>query len=200
MADPPKTPVGIARQREIIDTAMQLFAQKGVAGTTMRTLAEAVGIKAASLYNHFRSKDAILDHIVGLGRQSAGLVRGFHSGLGDRPIAERLRKTIAYWLRQGDENADIVVIFWREPRLLSLDRAQVFIDSTNDLIAFFESLIEEGIREGVFRAANARMVAFNIWGLQLAWISRAGLLPPELDIDDYAEQQADLVMRQIDVF
>ena len=197
MPDANKTPNGLARKTEIADTAMRLFAERGVAGTSMRALAEAVGIKAASLYNHFSSKDALLDHIVAIGNESANMVKAFHRDLGDTPIARRIRETIAYWLRLSDENKDVVVIFWREPRLLNPVRAQAFVDATNDLITFFESLLAEGIREGVFRVDRPRMVAFNIWGMQLAWISGEGLLPAELSIEDYAAQQADLVMRQI---
>ena len=44
------------RRSQILDAALQLFSIHGVAGTSMRALADAVGIKAASLYNHFASK------------------------------------------------------------------------------------------------------------------------------------------------
>ena len=48
------------RQR-IIDCAADLFASKGFTETTIRELADAVGLNAASLYYHFPSKNAILD-------------------------------------------------------------------------------------------------------------------------------------------
>ena len=51
-------------KQKILSCAAILFAEKGFTETTTRELAEAVGIKAASLYNHFPSKTAILEHML----------------------------------------------------------------------------------------------------------------------------------------
>lgn len=48
----------------ILDEAMRLFSEQGFRSTTVRTIAAAVGIKDASLYNHYPSKQAIFDAIV----------------------------------------------------------------------------------------------------------------------------------------
>lgn len=48
----------------IIYQALTLFSDKGYEGVSMRDIAGAVGIKAASLYNHFKSKEDIFDSII----------------------------------------------------------------------------------------------------------------------------------------
>lgn len=53
----------LTNRERIFYTAIDLFAQKGYAGVSLRELAGAVGIKAASIYNHFASKETILEEI-----------------------------------------------------------------------------------------------------------------------------------------
>ncbi|WP_035479310.1 TetR/AcrR family transcriptional regulator [Gelidibacter mesophilus] len=52
------------RRDEIIKTAAKLFKEKGYSAVTMRDLATAMGMKAASLYNHINSKQEILKAII----------------------------------------------------------------------------------------------------------------------------------------
>ena len=51
-------------KERIFEAAIDLFAQKGFNAASMREIAEAVGIKKASLYSHYKSKDEILEKIV----------------------------------------------------------------------------------------------------------------------------------------
>jgi AcrR family transcriptional regulator len=51
------------RQR-IIDTATELFVERGYAGTSVRDIAERLGMTTGSLYYHFASKDALLYALV----------------------------------------------------------------------------------------------------------------------------------------
>lgn len=50
-------------KEKIFDAAIDLFAQKGFDATSMREIAEVVGIKKASLYSHYKSKNEIMDNI-----------------------------------------------------------------------------------------------------------------------------------------
>jgi AcrR family transcriptional regulator len=51
---------GSTARDEILDAAGELFTTTGYTGTSTRTIAEAVGIRQASLYHYFRTKDDIL--------------------------------------------------------------------------------------------------------------------------------------------
>src|SRR6185436_5477573 len=53
-----------SKKEFILKKAAQMFREKGFAATSMRDLAEAVGIEAASLYNHIQSKSEILQEII----------------------------------------------------------------------------------------------------------------------------------------
>jgi len=51
---------GSTARDEILDAAGELFTTLGYTGTSTRTIAEAVGIRQASLYHYFKTKDDIL--------------------------------------------------------------------------------------------------------------------------------------------
>ena len=48
----------------IINKALTLFSERGFEGVSMREIAAAVGIKAASIYNHFKNKEEIFSSII----------------------------------------------------------------------------------------------------------------------------------------
>jgi AcrR family transcriptional regulator len=59
-----RSPTSEATTRDrIIEAAMQLFADSGYDGSTVQDIAAAVGIKAASLYAHFKGKESIFDAV-----------------------------------------------------------------------------------------------------------------------------------------
>jgi TetR/AcrR family transcriptional regulator len=97
------------RKEEIVDVAMGLFAEHGYEGTSMNDVAERVGMRKASLFYHFASKDAlyeaVLDRLIshvamplGAAYSSAGTFAerldtaadAVTSVLGERPFAARL--------------------------------------------------------------------------------------------------------------
>lgn len=55
---PPKS-----RQR-IVDTARRLFLENGYLGVSMQQIADAAGLRKASLYHHFRSKEALFAEVM----------------------------------------------------------------------------------------------------------------------------------------
>ncbi len=52
------------RRERILASAAGLFARKGVSATTVREIADEVGMLSGSLYHHFDSKEAMVDEIV----------------------------------------------------------------------------------------------------------------------------------------
>lgn len=51
-------------KQEILDAALELFSVQGYEATSISQLADAVGIRKASLYSHFENKQAILDALL----------------------------------------------------------------------------------------------------------------------------------------
>lgn len=59
----PRRPGRTARE-EILDAAAELFTNHGYGSTSTRRIADAVGVRQASLYHHFATKDDILDALL----------------------------------------------------------------------------------------------------------------------------------------
>ena len=51
-------------EQGILDAALELFSVQGYEATSISQLAEAVGIRKASLYSHFENKQEILDALI----------------------------------------------------------------------------------------------------------------------------------------
>lgn len=51
---------GIQRRKELFDVAARMFAKKGYTNTSIRDIAEALGIQKSSLYHYFENKEHLL--------------------------------------------------------------------------------------------------------------------------------------------
>ncbi len=66
--DPPSKPAAPVSTRDrILAEAERLFASHGFAGTSLRQVADAVGVTPPNLYNHFRSKRALYEAVLDRG-------------------------------------------------------------------------------------------------------------------------------------
>jgi AcrR family transcriptional regulator len=61
-------------KQRILNTAINLFAEKDYNSVSIREIAKEVGIKGSSIYNHFESKEDILDAILGYHMEASNAV------------------------------------------------------------------------------------------------------------------------------
>jgi AcrR family transcriptional regulator len=60
----PRNADGQRTRAAILDAALDLFADKGFFGTTLRDIATAVGVRESALYNYFAGKDALFEELI----------------------------------------------------------------------------------------------------------------------------------------
>jgi AcrR family transcriptional regulator len=60
----PKNADGQRTRQAILDAALDLFADKGYFGTSLRDVAAVVGVRESALYNYFAGKDALFDALL----------------------------------------------------------------------------------------------------------------------------------------
>lgn len=105
---PPKHEERNTRER-ILDAAIELFARQGIAGTSLRQIAQAVGIKESAIYAHFEGKEALCPAIFAQFGPPAAVVDELLAS--DPSTIAQSRPEIV--LR---DMAQRVIALWNEPR------------------------------------------------------------------------------------
>ena len=82
-----QAPRGESRKDEIVAAALELLEQDGPEAVSMRAIADRIGIKAPSLYKHFRDKDALEMAMIAAGFRSSAEVFTIAVEDADDPLA-----------------------------------------------------------------------------------------------------------------
>ncbi len=61
---PRKRLTSTMRQEQILDTTLEIIAEKGLAGVNTSEIAQRIGIVPSALYRHFENKDALIDALL----------------------------------------------------------------------------------------------------------------------------------------
>lgn len=149
------------KRQVILDEAAKLFKLKGFGGTSMRDLAGEVGMEAASMYNHIKSKDEILEHLCfhvsNTYIAQLAEVERMPGSNGDK-LKELLRRHINLMLEDGAA----VSVANNDWKYLTDSKLQQFKDARKQYEKGFAALIENGIAAGEFRPVNASVALFTI--------------------------------------
>ncbi|MBY0535798.1 MAG: TetR/AcrR family transcriptional regulator [Chitinophagaceae bacterium] len=142
------------RKDVIIAKAARLFREKGYSATSMRDLAEHVGVEAASLYNHIKSKAEILQEIC---FKTANQFMNHMSEVeaSDKGSIAKLEAILRFHIKQIIEHYEEVYVMDREWKHLTdpyLSNMQSQRRSYRQRIA---TIIEEGMRKGEIKNIDA---------------------------------------------
>ena len=149
------------RKLEIITIAAQLFKEKGYSAVTMRDIAQAMDIKAASLYNHIQSKQEILVLIIIEIAEEFTLVMNeiVSSNLSTLKKIERvIQLHITITLR----NSDALACLNNDWMHLTDDQLSYFIKMREDYEQNFRKIIQEGIQNGQLKKSNQDVMVYAI--------------------------------------
>jgi TetR/AcrR family transcriptional regulator, transcriptional repressor for nem operon len=159
-----------------IDRAMEVFWQKGYAGTTPQDLLDAAGIGKGSFYNHFKSKHNIFELCLLRYRQAqADALVQFLKQPG--PAKERLRKAlqtlIAFDLEGPVRKGCMAVNTAAELATSDVRAARIVGEMFDRTESAFVQLVEDGQADGEFRRdidahALASLLFTLILGLRIA--------------------------------
>jgi AcrR family transcriptional regulator len=150
-----------AKKEIILRTAAAMFREKGFAASSMRDLAEKIGIEAASLYNHIQSKAQILEEIIESVseecRQHLDDLQKVHTS-----SLEKIESLIRFHTRMmmnRFEEYSVMVSQWMH---LEGDKLSRFAADRRDYVKRMEAIVETGIQNGELKPVMPYVVVLNI--------------------------------------
>lgn len=188
---------GTERKKQICDNAIRLFLEHGIQKTGMREIARSSGITTGALYYYYQKKEDIVDMVVRSSINRIDEIRDYYKSLNDADIKEVIRKCIIKMLLLGQEYRFHILFVNSEFRYISHKMQVELQEIALQYITFFSHMLDEGVRAGVFELDNSRQIAFNIYALQIEWVVRGWLLGKDFKIQEYAEKQADFILKSI---
>lgn len=161
----PNTPT---RKEVIMHEAALLFREKGYAATTMRDIAEKVGMEAASLYNHIASKQEILSELCfHIGNQY--LLHLDSITAENKSATEKIKSLIALHLRITKKEVAASAVTNREWRHLEEPSFGAFLQLRKTYEEKMESIIRDGIEAGEFIEIHPQVAMYTILSA-LRWV------------------------------
>lgn len=167
-------------KKEIIEAALELFSVQGFEATSISQIAGAVGIRKASLYSHFDSKQAILDELVKevLEQYAAHSIfakTDWGKDSDNLPLTpydsvQMIKGQIRYILHDphiSKARKMLVIEQFQNPELAKLQTKQNY----SDVLEYFTGLIGQLIRHGVLAEDDPEIMAAQLCLPISVWIN-----------------------------
>jgi AcrR family transcriptional regulator len=159
----PRRRQGLSAREEILDAAAQLFSEQGYAATSTRAIALSVGIKQASLYYHFSSKEQILAELL-VTTVVPSLDVAAVLADSPEPIEARLWALAAFDVRLLCSGRWNIGALYLLPELRLPNLAPFFTQRQN-LRDAYRALIVDGIGQGCFTVEDGDLATDLVFGL-----------------------------------
>jgi TetR/AcrR family transcriptional regulator, cholesterol catabolism regulator len=159
----------LSRKEQVIRKAAELFRIKGYAASSMRDLAQMLGIEAASLYSHIKSKEEILQNLC------FDMASEFRKSLEEVekqkvPASQKLKNGIIGHIQVMAKDLTASAVFMNEHRHLSTPYLRDFLLLRINYINRFKQIIEEGIQTGEFKSNIDKKLAVMTLFSSLNWM------------------------------
>ena len=180
-------------REEIQRAAATLFFAKGYEATTVRAIADELGIKSASIYYHFPDKEQILFEVV---RDVLELsLAGIKDALAAVPAPEqRLAALVVHHVALNALRAREATLAETELRSLTGERLRHVVAQRDAHEALVQGVLDDGRRAGVFELLDVKLTAYAVISMCLnvgAWFRPDG----RLTLEEVAAAYANLALR-----
>jgi AcrR family transcriptional regulator len=161
----------------------------------VRDIASAVGLGAASLYNHMGSKDELLTTIC------FKCANEFLDGLKEIDVASKstenkIRELIKLHIEIALHDKSSVTVFNDEWRYLQEPRLSAFLSLRRNYESAYLRIIREGIKEGILKDIDPYLMFQTILS-SLRWLHLPGVRKINLKEEELTEQITSIIIKGI---
>ena len=167
-------------KQEILVASLELFSVQGFEATSISQIADAVGIRKASLYSHFESKQAILDALIKdvleqYGAHSIFARTDWEKDAGDLPLTpdaavQMILGQIRYILHDPAISRARKMLVIEQFQNRSLGKLQTK-QNYSDVLGYFTGLIKCLIQKGVLAEDDPEIMAAQFCLPISVWIN-----------------------------
>ncbi len=181
------------RRKELVAIAARLFCNQGYETTTVRMLADAMGIKSGSLFHHFNDKQEILYAVIESGMLHAIEIAKQALSTAKTPREKLLALAKAHLSTLlDDRDAHVVAIY--EWRSLTQASRELLVELRDAYEANWREVISECYDAGLLNGDQSlqRHLALGALNWTVQWYYPEGKLSP----DELAEELVTMVLRE----
>ena len=172
------------RSGDILRESLKLFLEKGFHGASTREICRRVGISSGLFFHYFPTKEAVYEHLVGIGAEA--VVLDLDVALAD-PLGHLTRTvgSLLDILRSDAGSAAMFVFMNQAQRTPGISATVDARFAEHDTIVNSVPVIEEGQRRGQVRAGDPLALSTALWGAVQGLAEELALHP------DYPVPEAD---------
>ena len=180
-------------RKKIIDAASALYARKGFGATSIQEISETANVALPVTYHYVKKKSEIMrlimEDVLNIFRES--LVKE----IGDivDPV-EKLAMAVILYLRVLDQQREKMLLLYQKSSSLDRNSKTRIMALEVEVSEIFSNIINEGISQGVFKAVDVDLMAYNILMLSQMWILKHWHFKKRLTLDKYIDNQLVTIM------
>ena len=171
----------MSTKERILQEALTLFAENGYDGTGVEQIAEKVGIKAPSLYKHFKGKEDILNALIDSAEEYYEESFGSEQHIGEIPenrddFVRATMSRIAFTLHDPmirKIRKFLVQEQFRNERLAEITTRHQLVG----IQKMYEKIIEEMMKNGLFLYDDPALLSIELVSPVVLWVSKADRQP-----------------------
>jgi AcrR family transcriptional regulator len=196
---PAKVPGEKGTKEKIFDAAIELFAERGYDGVSVRDIARAVGLTEGAVYRHYASKEDILNSIFAYvenrlyAQQAPGSVDELVDAMSFREILESMPRFMMADPYMNKISRIMIFEMNHNEKIRDYFVREMFERPVDETEALFRKLAEKGkIKPCDMRALSSLYISFLVSWFFRMYILCSGGTPEPDSVEETMQAQIDL--------